>query len=459
MDNKGTWDLIVIGSGGAAMAAGIEARSRGRSVLLVEHGVLGGTCLNVGCVPSKNLLAASGRRHRALVNPFPSVPTSAGSADLPALLAQKQELIDRLRQAKYADVADAHGFPVRYGHARFLDDQTLEVDGEPLAGRAYVIATGSTAHVPDLPGMGNIDPLTSTTAMEQQDLPASIVVVGGGYVGLEQAQLWRHLGAQVTVVGRFAPHAEPEVADVLRSVFADDGITVVEDRAVEVERTADGAVLVRTARGTEASGQRLLMATGRHANTSKLGLDAARVKTDDRRFITVDKQQRTSNPRVFAAGDVSGAPQHVYVAAQTGHSAAAGALGEPTAVDYRGLPAVTFTTPQLASAGLTEQQALDAGHTCDCRVLGAQDIPRALVNRDHRGVLKLVVDAETRKVLGVQAALDGAGDVMLAATYAVKYGLTVDDLADTWAPYLTMSEAVRICAGLFRTDKPTSCCA
>lgn len=441
------------------MAAGIEARSRGKSVLLVEHGVLGGTCLNVGCVPSKNLLAAAGRRHRAQINPFPSVPTGAGGVDLPALMAQKRELIGRLRQAKYADVADAHGFPVRYGHARFVDEKTLDVDGERVVAGAYVIATGSSASVPDLPGMDTVNPLTSTTAMEQQDLPDSMVIIGGGYVGLEQAQLWAYLGVRVTLVGRFGPHAEPEVADVLRTVFVEDGITLVEDRAVQLEQSADGGVLVRTERGTEIAGQRLLVATGRHANTHGLGLDAAEVETDARGFITVDAQQRSSNPRVFAAGDVSGAPQYVYVAAQTGHTAAAGALGAPTTVDYRGLPAVTFTTPQLASAGLTEEQALAAGHDCDCRVLDAKDIPRALVNRDTRGVLKLVIDAGTRKVLGVHAALDGAGDVMLAATYAIKYGFTVDDLADTWAPYLTMSEALRICAGLFRSDKPTSCCA
>lgn len=454
-----TWDLVVVGSGGAAMAAGIEARSRGKSVLLVEQAALGGTCLNVGCVPSKTLLAAAGRRHDALANPFPAIATSAAGVDLPALMAQKQDLVDRLRQSKYVDVAAAHGMAVRTGHARFLDEHTLQVDGQTVTASAYVIATGATAHIPDLPGMATADPLTSTTAMDLHALPTSLVILGGGDVGLEQAQLWAHLGVRVTLVGRLAPHAEPEAADVLRAVFSGHGITVVEERAVEVEQAAGGGVLVRTELGAEVSGQRLLVAAGRHANTDGLGLDAAGVVTGARGFITVDEHQRTSNPRVFAAGDVSGAPQHVYVAAQTGHAAAAGALGEPRAVDYRALPAVTFTTPQLASAGLTEAQALAAGHDCDCRVLQAHDIPRALANHDPHGVLKIVIDAATRKVLGVHAALDGAGDVILAATYAIKHGLTVDDLADTWAPYLTMGEALRICAGLFRTDKPTSCCA
>jgi len=454
-----TWDLVVIGTGGAAMAAGIEARSRGKRVLLVEHGPLGGTCLNIGCVPSKHLLAAADQRHRATSSrSFPMVATGADGVDLAALMRQKQDLIDDLRQAKYADVADAHGFPIRYGHARFTGPDTLEVDGEPVVGNAYIVATGVAPHVPDLPGLGTVQWLTSTTAMEQQALPVSMVVIGGGPVGLEQAQLWAHFGVQVTLVGRFAPHAEPEIAEVLRGVFADDGIQLVEERAVEIEATPEG-VLVRAGRAAEVTGQRLLVATGRFADTGDLALDAAGIETDERGFVVVDAHQRTSNPKVFAAGDVSGAPQYVYVAAQTGHTAAAGALGDPVAVDYRGLPGVTFTTPQLASAGLTEGQALVLGHDCDCRVLEAHDIPRALVNRDTRGALKLVADAPTGKVLGVHAALDGAGDVMLAATYAIKYGLTVDDLADTWAPYLTMSEALRIAAGLFRSDLPSSCCA
>jgi mercuric reductase len=452
------YDLVVIGSGGAAMAAGIEARSRGGRVLLVEHDVVGGTCLNIGCVPSKNLLAAAGRRHRVLANPFPMVPTSADGVDMPALVAQKQELIDGLRQAKYADVADAHGFPIHHGHARFVDERTLQVGSEQVTAPAYVVATGVAPHVPDLPGLDEVDHLTSTTAMELQSLPASLVVLGGGYVGLEQAQLFAHLGVRVTLVGRVAPRAEPEVAEVLRRVFADEGIDVVEDRGVAVRRTPDG-VTVRTANGRDVSGERLLMATGRFADTGDLGLDAAGVQTDARGFVVVDEHQRTTNPRVFGAGDVTGAPQYVYVAAQTGHAAAAGALGAPTTVDYRGLPAVAFTTPQLASAGLTEQQATARGHRCDRRVLGAQDIPRALANRDTRGALKLVIDADSRRVLGVHAALDGAGEVMLAATYAIKFGLTVDDVADTWAPYLTMAEALRIAAGLFRSTMPTSCCA
>jgi mercuric reductase len=190
----------------------------------------------------------------------------------------------------------------------------------------------------------------------------------------------------------------PEVADALRAVFADDGITVVEDRAVACE-AGGGRVAVLTGGGRRTTGRRLLVATGRTPMTAELNLDAAAVKTDDRGFVQVDEEQRTANPRIFAAGDVTGAPQYVYVAAAAGRVAAAnatsdGCCAQPATVDYTGMPAVVFTRPQLASAGLTEAKALTGGHRCDCRVLALADVPRALANRDSRGVIKLVADAD-----------------------------------------------------------------
>lgn len=457
------YDLAVIGSGGAAMAAAITARGAGKTVVLVEQSTVGGTCVNTGCVPSKTLLAAAGARHGARANPFPGAPTSAGPVDLAALVGQKDELTGRLRQAKYADVAAAHGFEVRPGHARFADPDTLLVDGAPLPAAAYLIATGSEPGRPPLPGLEQVDWLSSTTAIELTELPESLVVIGGGYVGMEQAQLFAHLGARVTLVGRLAPAAEPELADTLGGVFADDAITVIEDRATAIEQTEGGEVVVVTAGGRRPSGARLLVATGRTPRTAALNLDAAGVKTDQGGFVVVDAAGRSSNPRVFAAGDVSGAPQYVYVAAATGRAAALNATESagprPATVDYTGLPAVVFTRPQLGSAGLTEAQALAAGYRCECRVLDLAEVPRALANRDTRGAVKVVADAETGRVLGVHAAADGAGEIMLAATYAIKARMTVDDVADTWAPYLTMAESLRLTAGQFRTQLPTSCCA
>jgi mercuric reductase len=297
--------------------------------------------------------------------------------------------------------------------------------------------------------------------MNLAEVPKSLIVVGGGYVGLEQAQTFADLGVDVTLVGRFAPQTEPEVRAVLADAFAAHGIKVREQRATGVNRGFEGQVDVTLTDGTVITAQRLLLATGRSPNTAGLELGLAGVSTDAAGFIQVDAEQRTGNPRVFAAGDVTGGPQFVYVAAAAGRAAAGFALDIPgaRAVDYTGLPAVIFTNPQLASVGLTEQQVLAGGGKCESRTLTAGDLPRALVNGDPYGAVKIVADPADGRVLGVHAALDGAGELMLAATYAIKAGMTVDDIAGTWAPYLTMSEALRLTAGLWRSDKPTSCCA
>jgi len=277
-------DLVVIGSGGAAMSAAIAASQAGKSVVLVERGVLGGTCVNIGCVPSKTLLAAAGTRHAALTNPLGGASTSAGPVDLGALVAQKDALVERLRDAKYADVAAAYGFEVRSGQATFVDKDVLAVDGEALRARAYLVATGSTPAVPEVTGLDSVDWLTSTTAMELTELPESLVVIGGGYVGMEQAQLFAHLGARVSVVGRLAPRAEPELAHRLRGVFADDGITVLEEHATAVTTDAGPGgqeVVVSTASGGQVRKARLMVATGRFARTDGLDLAAAGVDVDE----------------------------------------------------------------------------------------------------------------------------------------------------------------------------------
>jgi mercuric reductase len=296
--------------------------------------------------------------------------------------------------------------------------------------------------------------------MAQTEVPKRLVTIGGGFVGLEQSQLFSRLGAEVTIVGRLAPRAEPELASRLRRVFLAEAITVVNGRAAEVETDGKTAV-VTTDGGDTVTADAILVATGRRARTETLDVEAAGLKLDERGFVSVDDELRTSNPRVFAVGDVTGGPQYVYVAAAQGHTAAENALSDNHAtIDYTGLPAVIFTDPTLASAGMTEAEALAAGHECDCRVLDLSHVPRAIVNHDTRGAIKLVADHPTGKILGVHALAEGAGDLILAGVYAIKFGLTVQDLATTWAPYLTMSEALRLTAQSFTTDvEKLSCCA
>ncbi len=453
-------DLAIIGSGGAAFAAAIEGSRLGARVVMIERATVGGTCVNIGCVPSKTLLAAAHTYHQAASHPFAGVPTSVGPVDLAALITQKDELIGDLRQRKYLDLAEHYGFEIIHDQATFKDPTTLAVGGAELQAGASVIATGAEPTIPDVPGLGEAGFLTSTTAMDRTTLPRRLVTIGGGFVGLEQSQLFAHLGAQVTIIGRVAPRAEPELASRLRAILLEEGISVVNARAATVERHGDTRV-VRTDRGTAVEGDAVLVATGRQARVDELDVTAAGVELDRRGFITTDDTLRTSNPHVFAAGDVTGGPQFVYVAAAQGHAAARNALrGTHDAVDYTGLPDVVFTDPQLASAGLTESEAVAAGHACDCRLLELDNVPRALVNRDTRGAIKLVADRDSGEVLGVHALADGAGELILAGVYAIKFGLTVSDVASTWAPYLTMSEALKLVAQSFTTPiEQLSCCA
>jgi mercuric reductase len=286
------------------------------------------------------------------------------------------------------------------------------------------------------------------------------VTIGGGFVGLELSQLYARLGTRVTIIGRLAPRAEPELAARLRLTLMDEGIDVVNARATAVESQGPAKV-VHTDRGRDVEGDAVLVAAGRHARLDGLDLPAAGVDVDEAGFVIVDATLRTSNSRVFAAGDVTGGPQFVYVAAAQGHLAATNAITDSHGrIDYTGLPSVVFTDPQLASAGLTETEAVAAGYDCDWRVLGLDDVPRALVDHDTRGALKLIADRQTGKVLGVHALATGAGDVVLAGVYAIRFGLTVDNLAGTWAPYLTMGEALRLVAQSFtRPVDQLSCCA
>ncbi|MBC9723782.1 mercury(II) reductase [Streptomyces sp. TRM68367] len=471
------FDLAVIGSGSAAFAAAIAATNQGKSVVMVERGTTGGTCVNVGCVPSKALLAAAEARHGAgAAGRFPGLAAAEIPVGFGELIGGKDALVEQLRAEKYTGLAADYGWEIVHGTAAFTgttETPVLEVtlsDGgsRRLEAPHYLIATGSAPWAPPIDGLEQAGYLTSTTAMELDALPESLLVVGGNAIGLEQAQLFARLGTQVTVIEaleRLAPFEEPEVSQVIEEVFADEGIAVHTGATFTSVRIEDGARIaaVRTRSGEEIElrAEQLLIATGRRANTTGLGLDTVGVKTGERGEVVVDDHLRTTNERIWAAGDVAGGPQFVYVAAAQGTLVADNALaGAERTLDYTALPRVTFTSPAIAAVGLTDAEVAEAGIRCDCRTLPLEYVPRALANRDTRGLVKLVTDADTGRILGVHVIADGAGDLITAATYAISAEMTVDQLAHTWAPYLTMAEALKLAAQTFTADvAKLSCCA
>ncbi len=463
------FDLAVIGSGGAAFAAAIAARRKDRSVVMIEHGTIGGTCVNTGCVPSKALLAAAEARHVALsANRFPGIRTSAEDMDLAELIEGKRALVEDMRADKYVDLAEEYGWEIVSGHARFAKGPALEVeltDGGTRRVEAahYVVATGSQPWAPPIEGLTEARYLTSTTAMELEALPSSLLVVGGNYIGLEQAQLFARLGVQVGVVealDHLAPNEEPEASEAIAQIFADEGIGVRTGATVSRLRREGGRV-VATVGGQELAAEEVLIATGRRPVTDGLNLDAVGVQVGAHGEVVVDEYLCTTNPRIWAAGDVTGHPQFVYVAGAHGAVVADNALdGADRTLDYRHLPRVTFTSPAIAGVGLTDAQAEQQGLDCECRVLPLENVPRALVNRDTRGLIKVVAERGTGRVVGVTAVAEGAGDVIAAAVYAVQAGMSVDQMANTWCPYLTMAEGLKLAAQTFTRDvAKLSCCA
>lgn len=466
------YDLAIIGSGGAAFAAAIAARRKGNSVVMVDRGTIGGTCVNTGCVPSKALLAAAeARRGASVAARFPGITADAGPVDFGALVGGKDALVHRMRAQKYLDLAGEYDWQIVAGTATFTDGPVLQIalnDGgaTTIDAAHYLIATGSAPWAPPIDGLDRVGYLTSTTAMELDRLPEHLLVLGGGFVGLEQAQLFARLGSRVTVVvrSRLAAQEEPEISAGIAAAFADEGITVdtgTRVGAVRRDRDAILATLAGPVGERQVRASHLLVATGRRPVTDGLGLGRVGVKTGPRGEVLVDEYLRTHNERIWAAGDVTTHPQFVYVAAAHGTLVADNALaGAQRTLDYAALPRVTFTSPAIASAGLTDAQAVEAGIGCECRVLPLEYVSRAIVNRDTRGLVKLVADARTGRLLGAHVLAENAGEIIAAATYALTAGFTVEQLAHTWSPYLTMAEALKLAAQAFTTDPATlSCCA
>ncbi|WP_026926614.1 mercury(II) reductase [Granulicoccus phenolivorans] len=471
-----TYDLAVIGSGGAAFAAAIRATSLGRSVVMVERGTFGGTCVNTGCVPSKALIAAAEARHVAAdaSTRYPGISTMAGAVDMPDLIGGKQALVERLRTEKYVDIADHYGWRVARGEATFSgtpDAPLVRITDaaggvEEITAQHYLIATGAQPWVPPIEGLAQAGYLTSTTAMELTEVPASLIVLGGGYVALEQAQLFARLGTKVTLLvrSRLTSKEEPEVSRALQEVFADEGIRVVR-RAVPTRVTRDaptGDVMVTAdVSGAEQQfrAEQVLVALGRRPVTEGLGLTAVGVSTGATGQVAVTDRLQSTNPRIWAAGDVTGHPEFVYVAAAHGTLVVENAFaGADRPIDYTRLPRVTFTSPAIGAVGMTEKQVIAAGIPCDCRVLPLEYVPRALVNRDTRGFIKMVANAESGEILGITAVAKDAGELAAAGVHVI--GRSITEVADAWAPYLTMAEGIRIVARAFTTDiRLLSCCA
>ncbi|WP_047982409.1 mercury(II) reductase [Ornithinibacillus contaminans] len=467
LDIDRDYDLLIIGSGSAAFSAAIKAVEYGAKVGMIERGIIGGTCVNIGCIPSKTLLRAGDINQFAKTNPFAGLNTNAGEVELATLVEQKDELVNELRKQKYLDLIDEYGFDLIKGEAKFIDENTVEVNGEILTAKRFLIATGAAPSIPSISGLKEIDYLTSTTILELKKVPKHLTVIGSGYIGLELGQLFHNLGSEVTILQRserLLKDYDPEISEVVEKALLEQGINlekgVTFERVEQVEEIKKVHVTVNGKKKVVESDQ-LLVATGRKPNTDSLNLSAAGVEVGKRKEILINDYAMTSNEKIYAAGDITLGPQFVYVAAYEGGIVADNAIGRLNKkVDLSVVPGVTFTNPSIATVGLTEEQAKEKGYDVKTSILPLDAVPRAIVNQETTGVFKLVIDANTLKVLGAHIVAESAGDVIYAATLAVKFGLTAEDLKDSLAPYLTMAEGIKLAALTFDKDvSKLSCCA
>ncbi|MGB0514010.1 MAG: mercury(II) reductase, partial [Wenzhouxiangellaceae bacterium] len=472
-DSHGKLHIAIIGSGSGAFAAAIRAVEAGAQVTMIEHDTLGGTCVNVGCVPSKIMIRAAEIAHTRAASPFDDGITSARpNIDRGKLILQQQARVEELRQSKYQAIVDSRDdIELVRGRARFLDAGRLAVSGAGGGERRIkfdrcLIASGASSTIPQVPGLAESPYWTSTAALESEDLPTHLIVIGASFVACELAQAFARLGSRVTMLVRstILSSEDPEIGQAVTERFRAEGIHVREHSEAERVDFRDGKFRIEM--GREEIGNKiliadqLLVATGRAPNTAALDLEQAGVKTIPGGAIQVDSRMRTNQDHIFAVGDCTDMPEFVYVAAAAGTRAAVNMTGGDVELDLHAMPAVVFTDPQVATVGLSEQQAKQRGIDVETRVLELKHVPRALANFDTHGFIKLVADAESRELLGVQAVSANAGELIQTGALAIHQRMTVNELAGLLFPYLTMVEGLKLAAQTFDKDvSRLSCCA
>ena len=463
-------EIIILGSGSTAFAAALRAQAKGARPIMIEKSVLGGTCINWGCIPSKTLIHAALYRHQAELGAGIGLGTSAGALEFPRLDAHKFAVVRELRQTKYLDLLDkVPGLTLLKGTARFLGPDTVQVGERILKGDRILIATGGHPRIPAIPGLDQTPYLTSKSALLMKTPPASLTVIGGGVIALELGQMFQRLGVRVTVLehgDRLLPSVEAEPVQALLEALLAEGmrIEVNADIGSVSAQEAGGIRVEARINGVPRSflSEQILLAVGTAPETVGIGLEQAGVLLDDRGFIKVDRELRTSVPGIWAAGDVTGGTQIATIGAREGIAAVDNMLdaGCGCSLDYHAIPMAIFTDPEVGTVGYGEAAARRAGFEVISHTIPASAIPKAHVTGELRGAIKIVAEKGSGRILGVHLCLHRGADIINEAALAVRFGLTVAQLAETLHVYPSMGEGLKLCAQGFRRDlERLSCCA
>lgn len=478
MNKNPSFDLLILGSGSTAFAAALRAAELGKTAAMTEMRMLGGTCVNRGCLPSKNLIEAARIVWESAHPRYKGLKPANMEFDFGELISQKQNVIHSYRDKKYQSILyEEDKIKVFNGQAKLIDYHTAFVGDRKIIGDQILIATGTHPVIPQIEGLDRVsyltsDLLTSDESQELKELPEALVIIGGGYIALELGQMFHRFGTRVTILERsqvILPNYEPEVSEALTLALRSEGIHLVTGVLVEhVSRKSDREIEVTTRVGEKEQiflAQKILVATGRQPNTEDAGLDKVGVQLNEQGYVEVDDELRTSVPNIWAAGDVIGrqlgSQLATPVGAHDGVIVAKNALaGAHQKVDHRVIPRAIFTDPQVSVVGMTDVEANCAGIRCWCGTIPLELVPRAGATHQTNGIAKMVINRDTREVVGVSLVMPNAGEVIHEAAMALRFRARLEDYIDMIHVYPTMAEALKIAAlSYFKDPAKLSCCA
>ncbi|GIK09022.1 MAG TPA: mercury(II) reductase [Anaerolineales bacterium] len=472
------FDLLILGSGSTAFAAALRAAELGKTAAMTEMRTLGGTCVNRGCLPSKNLIEAARIVWESSHPRYKGLKPAKMKLDFGELISQKQDVVHAYRDKKYQSlVYEEDKIKVFNGLAELIDKHTVLVGGQKVSGDQILIATGTRPTIPQIEGLDHVpyltsDLLTSDEGQELKELPESMVIIGGGYIALELGQMFHRFGTRLTILERnqvILPNYEPEVSEALTFALREEGLQIVTGaQVVRVSNKSSKEIeVVANLGGKEQpfKAQKLLVATGREPNTDNAGLDKVGVQLDEHGFVKVNDELQTNISNIWAAGDVIGRQTESQpatpVGAHDGVIVAKNALaGAHQKVDHRVIPRTIFTDPQVAVVGQTDEEAVGSGIRCWCGTIPLELVPRAGATHQTNGIAKMVINRETQEVVGVSLVMPNAGEVIHEAAMALRFRAKLEDYIDMIHVYPTMAEALKIAAiSYFKDPAKLSCCA
>jgi pyruvate/2-oxoglutarate dehydrogenase complex dihydrolipoamide dehydrogenase (E3) component len=441
-------DVVIIGSGQAGVPLAVRFASAGKRVILVERGQLGGTCINTGCTPTKTMITSARAAHVARGAGRLGVHAAGVRVDLGAVVDRKDAVVRQWREGVASRLAGAgENLRLVRGSASFTGPRRVEVAGQSFEAETVILDIGARAIVPQLRGLDSVPWLDNASALDVREVPAHLVVVGGGYIGCELGQMFRRFGADVTIVDhgpRLLAREDDEISGALEGVFGAEGIRLELGTApAGVRRTASG-VAVHLADGREIAGSHLLVATGRRANTDGLGCEAAGVKLDDHGFVVTGDDYATSAPGVFAVGDATGGPQFTHTSWDDHRILFDRLMGRSSrGKSSRLVPYAVFTDPQVAGVGVDERHARERRLSYEVATMPFEAVARAIETDQRAGTMKVLVDPETERVLGARIVGAEAGELVHVFVALMASGASARAFVDAEAVHPTFAEGLQ----------------